>query len=84
MVPAGVDIRPQWLCMFVHMLNCVFLCSPPVSVRHFIRVGARAPRSPLQPVHCEGSVEQDPDPLVATNEAHSSGLNGQLTKREPL
>lgn len=27
------------------------------------------------------SVEQDPDPLVGTNQTHSSGLNGQLTKK---
>lgn len=30
------------------------------------------------------SVEQDPDPPAGTNQTHSSGLNGQLTIREPL
>lgn len=30
------------------------------------------------------SVEQDPDPPVGTNHTHSSGLNSQLTIREPL
>lgn len=82
--PTGGYISPQWLCMFVHMLNCVFVCTPPVSVHDFIRVCVRASRSLLQPLHCEGSVEQDPNPLVGTNEVHSWGLNGQLTIREPL
>lgn len=30
------------------------------------------------------NVEQDPDPPAGTNHTHSSGLNSQLTIREPL
>lgn len=87
-------------CLHTHVLmpDCVFLCvtcalrlfmCTPLSVCE--RVFVCAPVCVcLLPDLCysvsivKESVEQDPDPPAGTNQTHSSGLNGQLTIREPL
>lgn len=86
-------------CTHTHvlMLDCVFLCVTRVSVRTFVRVWVFAlacapvcvcacllPDLCYSPSIVKESVEQDLDPPAGTNETHSSGLNGQLTIREPL
>lgn len=68
--------RCMIVCFFVHTFACVCLCA------HWCVCTLPDLCYSLSIV--KESVEQDPDPPAGTNQTHSSGLNGQLTIREPL
>lgn len=83
------------VCLHTHVLmpDCVFLCGteccahlcPCVSVFVHWCVCVRLLQDLCYSLSIvKESVEQDPDPPAGTNQTHSSGLNGQLTIREPL
>lgn len=61
-----------------HLCPCASVC---LCVRQCVRLFLDLCYSPSI---VKESVEQDADPPAGTNETHSSGLNGQLTIREPL
>lgn len=90
--PLYIELQEVVWLKYNCMLHCV-ACALAVFVCTLIRVcvcvcaGVCAPCSQISvtaPPLWEESVEQDPDPPAGTNETHSSGLNGQLTIREPL